>query len=122
MGKKILIIEDSTITIVLVKMRLENDGYTVISAIGGEAGLEKMREEKPDLVILDVRMPEMDGFEVCRIAKNDPELKNIPVIFLTTRVQKSDFEKGKEVGVDGHIGKPYEGAGLVKEIKKFLGE
>lgn len=118
--KKILVVEDSPTILCLVTDLLEYNGYKVVSANDGEAGLSKMKEAKPDLVVLDIRLPGMDGYQVCRIAKSDPELKNIPIIFLTTSAQKREIEKGKEAGADGYVTKPYEGKGLVEEIGKFF--
>lgn len=118
--KKILVVEDSPTILCLVIDLLEYNGYKVVSANDGETGLSKMKEAKPDLVVLDIRLPGMDGYQVCCIAKSDPELKNIPIIFLTTSAQKREIEKAKEVGADGYVTKPYEGKGLVEEIDKFF--
>ena len=120
MSKKILIVEDNATLVSLMRARLENSGYEVISAEEGEEGLRSMKEEKPDLVILDIKLPIMDGFEVCRLAKNNPELKSIPIIFVTALAQEQDLKKGKEVGGDGYITKPYDGNNLLDEIGKFL--
>lgn len=120
MKKKILIIEDNLLTSDMISLRLSESGYDVVPAYDGKAGLAKIKELRPDLVILDVRMPEMDGFEVCRLAKNDPDIRKIPIIFLTTSSQKADFNKAKEAGADGYMTKPYEGKGLVSEINKFF--
>ncbi len=122
MPKKILVVDDCRTILFFVTSRLTDSGYEVISASSAQEGLEKMRESKPDLVILDVVMPKMDGFELCRIIKSDPELKTIPVIFLTVATQKWDAAKAREVGADGYITKPYQGAALVEEIEKFLKE
>lgn len=120
MAKKILIIEDSITTVGLLQSRLEAVGYEVISAFEGQSGLDLMKTKKPDLVLLDVRMPGMDGYEVCRIAKNDPQLKHIPIIFVTTAAQEKDIKKGKEVGGDSYMTKPYDGRELLNEVNKFL--
>jgi DNA-binding response OmpR family regulator len=122
MAKKILIIEDSPTTIEMLEYRLKNSGYDVISADNGETGLAKIKTEKPDLVVLDVRMPGMDGFEVCKLSKKDPETKDIPIVFLTTAIQQKHKEKGKEVGADGYITKPFDGKEMLDQIKKFLKE
>ncbi|MFC1699262.1 response regulator [Candidatus Omnitrophota bacterium] len=122
MAKKILVVDDNRDTQELVAYRLKASGYEVISAPDGETGLRKMKEDRPDLVILDVRMPQMDGFECCRIARSDPELKGLPIIFLSTAAQAWDLKKGKQVGADGYVIKPYDSQGLVEEIKKYLPE
>lgn len=120
MKKKILIVEDSPTIAELVSYRLTHAGYEVISALDGEIGLRKMREDNPDLVLLDVRMPGIDGFQVCRMAKNDPAIKSIPIIFLTALDQQSDLAKAEEAGVDGYLTKLYEGNELVEKIGSFL--
>ncbi len=120
MAKKILVIEDSVITGDLLKQRLEERGYETIVSYDGADGLAKIKDEKPDLVILDVRMPGMDGFEVCRLAKADPQTKDIPIIFVTTASQQKDLARGKEVGGDGYITKPYDGKLIITEINKLL--
>ncbi|MFC1631502.1 PleD family two-component system response regulator [Candidatus Omnitrophota bacterium] len=122
MAKKILVVDDDLDTQELVTYRLKASGYKVISAPDGKTGLRRMKEDKPDLVILDVRMPQMDGFECCRIARSDPELKGLPIIFLSTAAQAWDLKKGKQVGADGYVIKPYDSQGLVEEIKKYLPE
>lgn len=120
MRKKILVIEDSPTKMILLSNRLRNGGYEVIAASDGATGLHKMREEKPDLVITDIIMPGMDGFELCRHAKADEELKKIPVVFITSSAYKWNADKCKEAGADGFIDNPYEGDALIQEIGRFL--
>ena len=120
MQKKILIIEDSAVTVSMLTARIETEGYQVISAEDGTKGLDMMRQDNPDLVILDIRMPGMDGFEVCRIAKNDLQLKKIPIIIVTTATQEKDKQKGKDLGADLYITKPYDGQQLLREIDNIL--
>lgn len=118
--KKVLLIEDDSVIVDLLRCRLEDGGFKVISAGNGQIGLQKMKKDNPDLVLLDVKMPGMDGFEVCRIAKNDPELKEIPIVFLTTAAQEWDLKEAKEAGAEGYITKPYEGKGIVEKIEEIL--
>ncbi|MFA5093240.1 MAG: response regulator [Candidatus Omnitrophota bacterium] len=122
MAKKVLIIDDNEVTCSLLIERIKFAGYNVFSANDGKKGLELIHKELPDLVFLDVRMPGMDGFEVCRLAKSDPLIKNIPIVFLTTAGQQKDIDRGKELGSSGYIVKPYDGIELLKEIKKLVGE
>jgi len=83
-------------------------------------GLDKAREEKPDLILLDVMMPKMDGYEVCRLLKYDEEFETTPIIMLTARTQAKDKSIGKDVGADDYITKPFDGTDLLEKIKKLL--
>ncbi len=121
MPKKVLIIDDSAVTCSLLSERVESGGYVVMVANSAEQGLEIMRKQLPDLVLLDVYMPRMDGFEVCRRAKSDPLIKDIPVVFVTTAGQKEDLAKGKEAGGNGYITKPYDGKLFLEEVKRLIG-
>ena len=92
----------------------------VISAFDGESGLKKALSEMPDLVILDVRMPGMDGFSVCRSIKDNPKTKDIPVILLTAATQKKDYENAKVSDCDYYFPKPFNPAELVKIVDSIL--
>ena len=120
MTKKILVVDDSIFLQSLLKDRLESEGFFVIQALDGKEGLEKVKNENPDLVLLDVKMPIMDGFECCRRIKNDPIIKHIPVVFLTVMSQKTDIESGIEAGAEAYFTKPYDGNALVSKIKELL--
>ena len=121
MAKKILIIDDSAVTCSMLTERIKSAGYQTVSVNDGEQGLELMRQELPDLVILDIRMPGMDGFEVCRLAKADPGLANIPILFVTTAGGQKDIDRGKALGASGYVTKPYDGSLLNEEIKRLIG-
>jgi len=121
MAKKVLIIDDSAVTCGMLTERIRSGGYDAISANDGEQGLELMRKELPDLVLLDVRMPGTDGFEVCRLAKSDLLMKDIPIVFVTTAGQQKDIDKGNQLGASGYITKPYDGILLLEEIKRLIG-
>ena len=118
--KKILIVDDEPQLVLVVKMRLEANKYEVITAQDGAEALEKVRAEKPDLIILDVMLPKLDGYKVCRMLKFDERFKNIPVIIFTVRAQESDKEIVKEVGADAYIPKPFESEVLLAKIKELL--
>ncbi len=118
--KKILIADDRSEVVVLVKVTLEGEGYRTIEASDGREALEKIRLEKPDLVLLDILMPKMNGFEVLSQLKKDPVLKEIPIIMLTAKGQKSDQEKGKELGATGYIIKPFSPSALLERIEEIL--
>lgn len=120
MAKTILIVEDEQNLVELLKFRLEANGYKVETAFDGVEGLSKIDKLKPDLVILDIMMPKMHGYEVCRRAKKDEKTKNIPIIILTARTQNRDMEQAKATGADFFISKPFEPADLLEEIKKLI--
>ena len=122
MAKKILVVEDEVEINELVCSRLEISGYEVISAQDGLEGLEKARKEMPDLIILDIMMPKLNGYHVCRMLKFDEKYKSIPIIFLTARGQQYDKDVGKEVSADSYIAKPFDGEVLLKEVNRLLGE
>ncbi|MCU0651882.1 MAG: response regulator [Candidatus Omnitrophica bacterium] len=120
--KRILLVDDEKDLVEMVKMRLEASGYEIIPAYDGQEGLEKARKEIPDLIILDIMLPKMDGYKVCRLLKFDEKYKKIPIIMFSARAQESDQSTGKEVGADGYIVKPFEPVALVNKIQEFLGK
>lgn len=117
MTHKILVIDDETTTVQLISMLLESNGFEVIKAYRAEDGLRKAYRSHPDLVLLDVMMPGMNGWEVCRRLR---ELSDVPIIFLTARTEVKDVVKGLELGADDYIVKPYENDELVARIKAHL--
>ncbi|HHL72584.1 MAG TPA: response regulator [Bacteroidetes bacterium] len=121
MAKRILIIEDYPHIVDILRMRLESSGYEVLSAYDGKEGLRKAREEKPDLIILDVMLPKLNGFKVCRLLKFDAKYQHIPIFMLTSRKKQSDIETGKETGAEEYIVKPYEISELMELIERYLG-
>ena len=118
--KKILIVDDRPEVVELVRVTLEGEDYEIVDASDGKEALKKVRLEKPDLVLLDVVMPKMNGFEVCRKLKKDPQTKEIPIIMLTAKAQKVDKEKGREVGASDYITKPFSPSALLTKIEKLL--
>lgn len=117
---KILVVDDEMQLITMVQMRLEANGYEVITANDGQEGLEKAKSENPDLIMLDVMMPKMDGYKVCGLLKKDTRYSKIPVILFTARAQQGDHEVGKEVGADAYITKPFEPPVLLAKIEELL--
>ena len=117
--KKILVVDDEPQLLEMVQIRLEAANYEVITAADGQEGLEKARNEKPDLIVLDLMLPKLDGYRVCRMLKFDEKYKNIPIILFTARAQDSDRQMGKEVGADVYITKPFDSEVLLAEIKKL---
>ncbi len=118
--KKILIVDDKLEVVELIAATLKGEGYRLITASDGREALEKIGTEKPDLVLLDVIMPEMDGFEVLIEAKKDPKTKGIPIIMLTAEGQKSDKDKGIELGAEGYIIKPFSPSHLLIKIEEIM--
>lgn len=122
MAKKILVIEDEKELVEMVQLRLEANGYDIIIAHDGQEGLNKAKKEKPDLIILDLMLPKIDGYKVCRMLKFDEKYKKIPIILFTARAQESDKKMGEEVGADAYITKPFEPKVLLAKISELLGE
>ncbi len=117
MAEKILVIDDEETTVQLISILLERRGYEVIKAYRAEDGLRKAYRTHPDLVLLDIMMPEMDGWEVCRRLR---ELSDVPIIFLTARSEIRDVVKGLEMGADDYIVKPYDNDELVARVRAHL--
>jgi two-component system alkaline phosphatase synthesis response regulator PhoP len=122
MTKKILVVEDEAELTNAIQIRLEQAGYEVLIAYDGKEGLEKAREENPDLIVLDLMLPKMDGYKVCRMLKFDAKYKKIPVVMLTARAQEKDESLGYEVGADVFITKPFKYQVLLSKIRELLGE
>ncbi len=119
--KRILCIEDEAEMIDLTRLVLEREGFEVLGAVGGAQGLELLKKEKPDLVLLDLMMPDMDGWEVYRQMKADKELSDIPVIVVTARAQSIDKVLGLQVAkVSDYITKPFGPKDLIDSIKRVL--
>lgn len=117
---KILVVDDDYKAIELLKLNLEAYGFNVDTAINGREGLDKALSEPPDAIILDVRMPVLNGWQVCERLKKDPRAEAIPVIFLTAYSQKTDFEKSKKLGADLFLIKPLDPEELVQKIRGIL--
>jgi len=118
--KKILIADDNENIRDALTYLLEDEGYALSMAKDGSDALKKVREFHPDILFLDIMMPEMNGYEVCRVIKNDPKLKNIYVIMLTAKGQVAEQERGKEVGADEYIVKPFSPMEILSKIKNIL--
>jgi DNA-binding response OmpR family regulator len=120
MAKRILAIDDEPRILSMIRKRLETLGYIVSVAADGIEGLRKARTERPDLIILDLLLPDVSGFEVCALLKGDAELRSIPVLMLTARSQAADIAEGRRVGADAYITKPYESDTLVEQVARLL--
>lgn len=119
--KKILITDDEPDILKVVQFRLKKMGYEIIIATNGQEGLDRARELKPDLVLLDFSMPFLNGDEVCRAIKADPNIMHIPVILMTASTKKVQEEHFMKVGADESILKPFEPEELLQKIKKLIG-
>lgn len=120
--KKILMVDDSKTVLMMEQMMLRNGGYELVTATDGAEGVEKALRELPDLILLDVVMPKMDGFEACRRLREHPETRATPVIMVTTRGEPVNVEKGYEVGCTDYVTKPINGVELMAKIRTLLGE
>jgi DNA-binding response OmpR family regulator len=118
--KKILIADDNENIRDALTYLLEDEGYALSMAKDGSDALKKVREFHPDILFLDIMMPEMNGYEVCRVIKNDPKLKITYVIMLTAKGQVAEQERGKEVGADEYIVKPFSPMEILSKIKNIL--
>jgi len=118
--KRILLVDDEHELVEMVKMRLEAYDYEVITAFDGQEALDKAKLEKPDLIILDIMLPKMDGYKVCRMLKFDEKFRKIPIIMFTARAQMTDKELGEQVGADEYIIKPFEPEVLLAKIKELI--
>ncbi len=122
MDKKVLLVEDEKNIILGVRTCLEAVGYEVYVVEDGEQALEYVRNEKPDIILLDLLLPKVDGFEVCSILKSEEETKDIPIVVLTAKAAEEDRKKAMELGADAYMTKPFRPQALWDEIKNFLVE
>lgn len=122
MPQKILIIEDNEKSRRLVRDVLVHYGYVIIEAENGEEGIRKTKEHKPDLILMDMQMPVMNGYEATRILKNDPDTKHIKIVAVTSFAMLGDREKIVEAGADDYIAKPINTRALPEKVKRLLSE
>jgi DNA-binding response OmpR family regulator len=120
--KRILVVDDEPDVLWLTSLRLEKHGYEIITADNGRDAFERIRKEKPDMVLLDLIIPITYGTEVCRRVKNDKDLKHIPIILYTAHGEIITAEKAKSFGADDYIAKPFEAAELLAKIENVLAE
>ncbi len=120
--KKILIVEDEESHLRLFRLLFEAKGYLVRGVMDGRTALDALAEERPDLVLLDIMLPKIDGFEVCRKIKTDEKSKDLPVILLTARTTFADKKRGANAGADGYITKPFKSDQAVAMIQGLIGE
>lgn len=121
MAKKILLVDDEPYIVLLLETRLKSEGYEVTSAGDGLAALERAKKEMPDLMILDLMLPKMDGYKVCGLLKKDARYARIPILMFTARAQEEDRKLGGEMGADAYLTKPFEPQALMAKVHELLG-
>lgn len=121
MSHKILIADDEQNIVISVEFLLKREGFQVAVAGDGQEALDKIRADRPDLVILDVMMPHKTGFDVCQEVRADPELKGLRILMLTAKGRDTEMAKGLALGADGYMTKPFATRDLVAQVKKLLG-
>jgi len=117
----VLVAEDDPLILALIRASLQPLSVTVLEAGTGPAALALARSAGPDLILLDVGLPQLDGFEVCRRLKADAATRSLPVVLLTARAQQADRDRGAAVGADEFVAKPFSPAGLLAEVRRWLG-
>lgn len=119
---KILAVDDDAMVLAVIKKRLEFAGYEVITAMEGLEGLKKARSENPDLIVLDLILPNLNGYQICAMLKRDSNYRNIPIVMLTSRSQQADIAEGMKAGADAYITKPYDPDEFIAKIQTLLTE
>jgi DNA-binding response OmpR family regulator len=118
--KKILVVDDEVDLVETVRFPLEMEGFDVLVSYNGEDALDQARKESPDLIILDLMLPKLDGYKVCRLLKFDERYKHIPILMLTAKTQEKDKTLGMETGANEYITKPFEMDYLMEKVKAYL--
>lgn len=120
MERKILIVEDDPVGLRYVRFTLEKNGYQVITAANGLEGLRKARTEEPDLIILDVMLPGIDGYEICHRLRAEPTTAHLPILMFSAKAQESDKTVGQQVGADDYLTKPAEPSEIIRRVESLL--
>jgi DNA-binding response OmpR family regulator len=118
-GARILVVDDDPVILRLIEVNLDLEGFEVETADRGEDAITRARDSSPDLIILDLMMPEMSGWEIAERLQQDDATKGIPLVFLSARTQDEDRRRGEELGVAGYVTKPFDPAALVSTIRKL---
>jgi len=122
-AKKILVVDDEPLILRVVSSRLKVNGYDVITASDGQEAFDKARNENPDLIVLDVMLPKMDGYKVCRLLKQEEKYRHIPIMMFSARVQTEDQEKGLEAGANYYLTKSsFHDETLLRAVRDLIGE
>jgi len=120
--KKILVVDDEVDLVKTIQFALELEGYKVLVSYNGEDALNQARKENPDLILLDIMLPKLDGYKVCRLLKFDEQYKHIPILMMTAKTQEKDKLMGKETGANEYITKPFDMEELMEKVKAYLKE
>ena len=115
-------VDDDHVIRGLLEVNLEMEGHEVITAVDGQDALDRVREERPDLILLDVMMPNVNGWQVAETLKNDPETRNIPIVFLSARAMEADVRKGTDLGVQAYVTKPFDPIDLMDLVNRLIAE
>ncbi|MFQ5755877.1 MAG: response regulator transcription factor [Acidiferrobacterales bacterium] len=122
MTKSILLVDDEPNIVLSLEFLMKRAGYAVRTATDGDAALEAIREDRPDLILLDVNMPKRDGFEICQLIRSNPGWKDIPIIMLTAKGRDVEREKGLAMGADDYVTKPFATQEVVEKVEAILGQ
>lgn len=120
--KKILLVDDSNTILMMERMILTKGHYDLLTASNGEEAVERALSEKPDLILMDIVMPKMNGFDACRRIRGEESIKDTPIIVVTTRGEVQNVETGFQAGCNDYVTKPINGAELMAKLKTYLGE
>jgi DNA-binding response OmpR family regulator len=119
--KRILVVEDEESLLKLESILFASKGYAVTAVRDGKSALEALAAERPDVVVLDIMLPDLDGFEVCRLIKENPEHRSLPVIMLTAKKSSQDLERGRLAGADAYLTKPFKSVKVLEVIEGLIG-
>ena len=122
MGRRVLVVDDDAVIRQLICLNLELEGFEVHTAVDGLDAIDKVRELHPDVVTLDIMMPNLDGWETAARLRDDPETAYVKVVLLSARAQEADRRRGQGLGVDGYLTKPFDPDELVEEVRRLAGE
>lgn len=120
MSHRILVVDDESHIVKVLEMRLKAAGYEVLTARDGQEGLELAKKEKPDLLILDLMLPRMNGYLVCSLLKKDARYSHVPIILFTAKAREEDMSLGEEAGADAYVNKPYDPQVLLDKIRELI--
>ena len=119
---RVLAVDDDHVIRGLLEVNLEMEGHQVMTAFDGQDALEKVREQKPDLILLDVMMPRVNGWQVAEALKGDEATRDIPIVFLSARAMEADVRKGTDIGVEEYVTKPFDPIDLMELVSRLLAE